>query len=110
MCLYRGGNISVYLRENTNRTCLGACVYERAPGPPAAADAALLSEEVVGVAPAAAVREEEAARGALVKVKPGHVARADALVLHLRALVCKQKIYSKTPKRNMVYEHCVDML
>ena len=68
-------------------------VYERPPGPPAAADAALLREEVVGVAPAAAIREEEAARGTLVKVEPRHVARADALVLHLRALVCKQKIY-----------------
>ena len=62
-------------------------VYERPPGPPAAADAALLGQEVVGVPPAAAVREEEAARGALVKIEPRHIARADALVLHLRALV-----------------------
>ena len=68
-------------------------MYEGAAGAAAGPDAALLREEVVGVAPAAAVREEEAARGALVKVEPRHVSRADALVLHLRALVCKQKIY-----------------
>ena len=36
-------------------------VYERAPGSPAAADAALLGQEVVGVTPAASVGEEEAA-------------------------------------------------
>ena len=63
-------------------------VYERPPRPPAAPYAALLGQEVVGVSPAAAIREEQAARGALVKIEPGHIARADALVLHLRALVC----------------------
>ena len=64
-------------------------VYERPPGPPAAADAALLGQEVVGVSPAAAIREEETARRALVKIEPRHIARADTLVLHLGALVCK---------------------
>ena len=66
-------------------------VYERPLGPPTAADAALLSQKVVGVTSAASVREEEAARGSLVKIEPRHIARADALVLHLRALVCKHK-------------------
>ena len=66
-------------------------VYQRPPGPPAAADAALLGQEVVGVTPTASVREEETARGTLVKIEPRHISRADALVLHLGALVCKHK-------------------
>ena len=46
-------------------------MYEGAAGAAAGPDAALLREEVVGVAAAAAVREEQAARGRLVEVEPG---------------------------------------
>lgn len=58
------------------------------PGRPAAdVDAGLLRQEVVGVAPAPAVGEEEAPPGRLVEVEPRHVARTDTLVLHLTALI-----------------------
>ena len=56
-------------------------------GPAAGADAGLLGHEVVRVASAAPVGEEETPAGRVVKVEAGHVAGADTLVLHLAALV-----------------------
>ena len=56
-------------------------------GSPAVGDALVLRLEVVGVAAAAAVREELAAAAQLVEVEAGHVAGADALVLLLRTSV-----------------------
>ena len=56
-------------------------------GSSAVRDALVLLREVVGVAAAAAVREELAAAAQLVEVEAGHVAGADALVLLLRTSV-----------------------
>ena len=56
-------------------------------GSSAVGGALVLRLEVVGVAAAAAVREELAAAAQLVEVEAGHVAGADALVLLLRTRV-----------------------
>ena len=77
-------------------------VYEGSCGAPAGGYTALLGLEIVGVSPAATVREEQATlsglvvkeggggrEGAdyLVKIEPGHVSWADALVLDKAALI-----------------------
>ena len=62
-------------------------MQQRSRGPAAGADAGLLRHEVVGVASAAPVGEEETPAGRIVKVEAGYVAGADTLVLHLAALV-----------------------
>ncbi len=62
-------------------------VYEGPGWAATGGDAALLREEVVGVAPAPTVREEQASLSRLVEVEAGHVPRADPFVLHQRALV-----------------------
>ena len=62
-------------------------MYEGPGWSPAGGDAALLRQEVVGVAAATPVGEEQAALGRLVEVEAGHVAGTDTLVLHQRALV-----------------------
>ena len=62
-------------------------VYESSTRPSTSSDAAVLGEEVVGVAPTASVREQQAPLAALVKIKAGNISWTDSLVLNLRTLI-----------------------
>ena len=66
-------------------------MYESSAGSSTGGDTAVLGEEVVGVPSTPAVGEEQTALAALVKVKARDVPGTDPLVLHLGALVCKQR-------------------
>ena len=62
-------------------------VYESSTGTPAGGNAAVLGEEVVGVASTTSVREQQAPLAALVKIKAGNISWTDSLVLNLRTLI-----------------------
>ena len=50
-------------------------------------NATFLRYEIIGIASAASVGEEEAPLSSLVEVEPGHITGADTFILDLGALV-----------------------
>ena len=64
-------------------------VYESSTGTPAGGNAAVLGEEVVGVASTPSVGKQETSLSTLVEIKPGHISWTDPLVLNLRTLIWK---------------------
>ena len=64
-------------------------VYQCTAGASTGSDAAVLQEEVVGVAATPTVGEQETSLSTLVEIKPGHISWTDPLVLNLRTLIWK---------------------
>ena len=64
-------------------------VYQSTTGASTSSNAAVLSEEVVGVAPTPSVGKQETSLSTLVEIKPGHISGTDPLVLYLRTLIWK---------------------
>ena len=62
-------------------------VYQGSTGASTSSDAAVLGEEVVGVAPTPTVGEQETSLSTLVEIKAGHISWTDPLVLNLRTLI-----------------------
>ena len=62
-------------------------VYEGATGASTSSNAAVLCEEVVGVAATPTVGKQETSLSTLVEIKPGHISWTDPLVLNLRTLI-----------------------
>ena len=62
-------------------------VYQGSTGSSTGSDAAVLGEEVVGVAPTPTVGEQETSLSTLVEIKAGHISWTDPLVLNLRTLI-----------------------
>ena len=62
-------------------------VYEGATGASTSSNAAVLGEEVVGVAATPSVGKQETSLSTLVEIKPGHISWTDPLVLNLRTLI-----------------------
>ena len=62
-------------------------VYQGSTRASTGSDAAVLCEEVVGVAPTPTVGEQETSLSTLVEIKPGHISWTDPLVLNLRTLI-----------------------
>ena len=64
-------------------------VYQGATGTSTGSNAAVLGQEVVGVAATASVGKQETSLSTLVEIKPGHISGTDPLVLYLRTLIWK---------------------
>ena len=62
-------------------------VYEGATGTSTGSNAAVLGEEVVGVAATPSVGKQETSLSTLVEIEPGHISGTDPLVLNLRTLI-----------------------
>ena len=62
-------------------------VYQGSTGASTGSNAAVLGEEVVGVASTTSVREQQTPLAALVKIKAGNISWTDSLVLNLRTLI-----------------------
>ena len=64
-------------------------VYQGSTGASTGSNAAVLGEEVVGVAPTPTVGKQETSLSTLVEIEPGHISWTDPLVLNLRTLIWK---------------------
>ena len=62
-------------------------VYQGSTGASTGSNAAVLGEEVVGVASTPSVGKQETSLSTLVEIKPGNISWADPLVLNLRTLI-----------------------
>ena len=62
-------------------------VYECSARASTSSYAAVLQEEVVGVATTPTVGKQETSPSTLVEIKPGHISWTDPLVLNLRTLI-----------------------
>ena len=62
-------------------------VYQGSTGASTGSNAAVLGEEVVGVAATPTVGKQETSLSTLVEIKPGNISWTDPLVLNLRTLI-----------------------
>ena len=62
-------------------------VYQGSTGASTGSNAAVLGEEVVGVASTPSVGKQETSLSTLVEIKPGNISWTDPLVLNLRTLI-----------------------
>ena len=84
-------------------------VYEGATGASTSSNAAVLGEEVVGVAATPTVGKQETSLSTLVEIEPGHISWTDPLVLNLRTLIWKYlECYTATAEifRMLNYLQC----